>query len=157
MTGICCIIFPKVFFCYLETFFTIQSLGVILCRKLWLIIIFWLMIWLVLLRKSSKKNIWNFPDLVGGWVWKSPFSRFKKIKNMLSKCIKMPKYSFKRNLFFAIWGGVSDWFWPTHHPTHLTCITVAAPRIVSAALSIVLAAPLCQPYRKFLIFFLTLP
>ena len=118
MTGICCIIFPKVFFCYLETFFTIQSLGVILCRKLWLVIIFWLMIWLVLLRKSSKKNIWNFPDLVGGWVWKSSFSRFKKIKNMLSKCIKMPKYSFKRYLFFAIWGGVTDWVWPTHHTSH---------------------------------------
>ena len=59
---------------------------------------------------------------------------------MLSKCIKMPKYSFKRNLFFAIWGGVSDWFWPTHHPTHLTCITVAAPRIVLAAPSIMSAA-----------------
>ena len=34
----------------------------------------------------------------------------------------MPKYSFKRNLFFAIWG-VHDWFWPPH----LTCITSATP------------------------------
>ena len=44
----------------------------------------------------KKKKIWNFPDLVGGWVWKSPFSRFKKEKNAL-KSIKMPKYSFKNN------------------------------------------------------------
>ena len=55
-----------------------------------------------IVKEEFKKNIWNFPDLVGGWVWKSSFSRLKKIKNMLSKCIKMLKYSFKRNLFFAI-------------------------------------------------------
>ena len=49
---------------------------------------------------------------------------------MLSKCIKMPKYSFKRYLFFAIWGGhlLSLAYLP-----HLTCITSAAPCIVSAA------------------------
>ena len=29
------------------------------------------------------------------------------LENMLSKCIKMPKYSFKRNSFFAIQGGVT--------------------------------------------------
>ena len=29
---------------------------------------------------------------------------------MLSKCIKMPKYSFKINLFFSIWGrGLTLW------------------------------------------------
>ena len=28
--------------------------------------------------EGFKKKIWNFPDLVGWWVWKSPFSRFKK-------------------------------------------------------------------------------
>ena len=33
------------------------------------------------------------------------FPDLKKYKNMLSKCIKLPKYSFKRYLFFAIWGG----------------------------------------------------
>ena len=56
---------------------------------------------------------------------------------MLSKCIKMPKYSFKRNLFFAIWGGVYDWFWPTHHTSHAVHwphhdIVLAAPRVMSA-------------------------
>ena len=35
-----------------------------------------------IVKEEFKKNIWNFPDLVGGWVWKSPFSRFKK-KNAL--------------------------------------------------------------------------
>ena len=44
---------------------------------------------------------------------------------MLSKCIKMPKYSFKRNLFFAIWGG--PWL-ILAYPPHLTCITSAAPQ-----------------------------
>ena len=29
--------------------------------------------------KDSKKNR-NYLDLLGVWVWKSPFSRFKKIK-----------------------------------------------------------------------------
>ena len=75
---------------------------------------------------------------MGGWVWKSPFSRFKKIKKMLSKCIKMPKYSFKRNLFFAIWGG--HWL-SLAYPPHLTCITLATPRIVSATSRILLASP----------------
>ena len=28
--------------------------------------------------KGRVKKIWNFRDLVGGWVRKSPFSRFKK-------------------------------------------------------------------------------
>ena len=39
----------------------------------------------LVLGKGSikKKKIWNFPDLVGGWVWKSPFSRSKKIKKYL--------------------------------------------------------------------------
>ena len=69
---------------------------------------------------------------------------------MLSKCIKMPKYSFKRNLFFAIWGG--QWL-ILAYPPNLTCITIAAPRIVLATLSIMSAAQhilsaaraLCQP------------
>ena len=73
---------------------------------------------------------------------------------MLSKCIKMPKYSFKRNLFFAIWGGVHDWFWPTRHTSHelrqphqyivlaVPCIMSATPRILSAV-----RHALCQPYR----------
>ena len=30
-------------------------------------------------RLQLKKKS-DFPDLLGGWVWKSPFSRFKKIK-----------------------------------------------------------------------------
>ena len=69
------------------------------------------------IREGFKKKIWNFPDLVGGWVWKFHSPDLKKWKYMLSKCIKMPKYSFKRNLFFAIWG-VSDRFWPTHYTSH---------------------------------------
>ena len=48
---------------------------------------------------------------------------------MLSKCIKMPKYSFKRNLFF-----VTDWVWPTHHTSH----AVRRPHHT-----------LCQPGRAF--------
>ena len=36
----------------------------------------------------KKKKIWNFPELVGGWVWKSPFSRFKKIKKYALKMHK---------------------------------------------------------------------
>ena len=95
------------------------------------------------IREGFTKKIWNFPDLVGGWVWKSPFSRFKKIKNMFSKCIKMPKYSFKRNLFFAIWGGVSDWFWPTHHPP-----TSHALRLPHHALCWPHQAS-CQPHSTF--------
>ena len=56
----------------------------------------------------------------------------------------MPKYSFKRNLFFAIWG-VHDWFWPTHHTSHALRqphhgIMLAAPHIMSAAPHILLAA-----------------
>ena len=39
-------------------------------------------------RVQLKKKIWNFPDLVGGWVWKSPFSRFKKIKKYALKMHK---------------------------------------------------------------------
>ena len=61
---------------------------------------------------------------------------------MLSKCIKMPKYSFKRNLFFAIWGG--QWL-ILAYPPHLTCIMVPAPRIVLAmpAAEHILSAALC--------------
>ena len=29
-------------------------------------------------KGSIKKIIWNFPDLVDGWIWKSPFSDLKK-------------------------------------------------------------------------------
>ena len=50
----------------------------------------------------------------------------------------MPKYSFKRNLYFAIWGGVTLIL--TYQP-HLTCIMLAAPCIMSAAPCIVLVAP----------------
>ena len=39
-------------------------------------------------QKKKKKKIWNFPDLVGGWVWKSQFSRFKKIKKYALKMHK---------------------------------------------------------------------
>ena len=35
---------------------------------------------LILGNGSKTKKIWNVPDLVVGWVWKSPFSRFKVIK-----------------------------------------------------------------------------
>ena len=48
---------------------------------------------------------------------------------MLSKCIKMPKYSFRRNLFFChkcLWLILV-------YPPHLTCITSATPRIMLAA------------------------
>ena len=58
---------------------------------------------------------------------------------MLSKCIKMPKYSFKRNLFFAIWGG-GHWL-SLAYPPHLTCITLATPCIVSATSRILSASP----------------
>ena len=57
---------------------------------------------------------------------------------MLSKCIKLPKDSFKRNLFFAIQGGVTLIL---AYPPHLTCIMSAAPPIMSAALRIVSAPP----------------
>ena len=66
---------------------------------------FWMRLKCVRLGKGSiKKRKLEFSRFSGWGVWKSPFSRFKKLKNMLLKCIKMPKYSFKRNLFFAIWG-----------------------------------------------------
>ena len=39
-------------------------------------------------KGSIKKKIWNFPDLVGGWVRKSPLSRFKKIKKYALKMHK---------------------------------------------------------------------
>ena len=48
----------------------------------------------------------------------------------------MPKYSFKRNLFFALFGG---WLILAYSP-HLTFIMSATPRIVSAAQRILLAA-----------------
>ena len=49
----------------------------------------------------------------------------------------MPKYAFKRNLFFAIWGGH---LLSLAYPPHLTCITSATPCIVSAALCILSAS-----------------
>ena len=33
-------------------------------------------------KVQLKKKFWKVPDLVGGWVWKSPFSKFKKIKKV---------------------------------------------------------------------------
>ena len=36
-------------------------------------------------RVQLKKKILNFADLVGGWVWKNAFSRFKKNKKICSK------------------------------------------------------------------------
>ena len=51
-------------------------------------------------QKIIKKKFGIFQTLVGGWVWKRSFS--KKKKNRVSKCIKLPKYSFKSNLFFSI-------------------------------------------------------
>ena len=49
----------------------------------------------------SKKNL-EFSRFSGRVGLKNSIFQIKK--NMLSKCIKMPKYSFKINLFFFIWG-----------------------------------------------------
>ena len=57
---------------------------------------------------------------------------------MLSKCIKMPKYSFI-HIYFLPYGGCPSLIL-AYHP-HLTCITLATPRIVLAAPCIVSAAP----------------
>ena len=57
---------------------------------------------------------------------------------MLSKCIKMPKYSFKRNLFFAIWGGpwlILAWHHVGRTTHHVGCTT----HFVSCALHIMSA------------------
>ena len=46
---------------------------------------------LLLTYKSSKGRVQSkffFPDLVGGWVWKSPFSRLKKNKKYAHKMHK---------------------------------------------------------------------
>ena len=84
------------------------------------------------------------------WIFKkSLFSRFKKIKNMLSKCIKMPEYSFKSNLFFPKKGRGSMTLILAYlpHPTlpcHMSatpCIMVVASHIVSAAPFIISPAP----------------
>ena len=55
----------------------------------------------ILREALNKKKIWNFPDLVGGWVWKSPLSRVKR--KYALKVIKMSKYSFKSNFMVAPW------------------------------------------------------
>ena len=50
---------------------------------------------------SFQKNL-EFSRFSGRVGLKNSIFQIKK--NMLSKCIKMPKYSFKINLFFFIWG-----------------------------------------------------
>ena len=53
-------------------------------------------------KKKKKGGI--FCTLVGWVGLKKSFSAKKKKKNMVSKCIKSPKYSFKSNLFFSYGG-----------------------------------------------------
>ena len=52
---------------------------------------------------KKKKKCGIFRTLVGWVGLKKSFSAKKK-KNMVSKCIKSPKYSFKSNLFFSYGG-----------------------------------------------------
>ena len=58
-------------------------------------------------KGSIKKKILNFPDLVGGWVRKSPFSRFEKNKKY---ALKMPKYLFENNLYSTWEGPTLEYF-----------------------------------------------
>ena len=58
-------------------------------------------------KGSKKKKNLEFSRF-SGWVGLK--NSIFQIKKMLSKCIKMPKYSFKINLFFSIWGrGLTLW------------------------------------------------
>ena len=53
------------------------------------------------LREGFKKKYGIFHTLVG---WVGLKKSFSAKKNMVSKCIKSPKYSFKSNLFFSYGG-----------------------------------------------------
>ena len=59
------------------------------------------------IREGFKKKV---RTLVG---WVGLKKSFSAKKNMVSKCIKSPKYSFKSNLFFSYGGGVwhLEYFW----------------------------------------------
>ena len=48
--------------------------------------------------KIKNKKVWNFPYFsgVGGFE--------KVIFHKNKKCLKLPEYSFKSNLFFPVWG-----------------------------------------------------
>ena len=54
--------------------------------------------------KGFKKKLWNFPYFGGVCGFENVI--FHKKHNMLSKCIKSPKCSFKSNLFFSYGGRV---------------------------------------------------
>ena len=54
---------------------------------------------------KKKKKCGIFRTLVG---WVGLKKSFSAKKNMVSKCIKSPKYSFRINLFFSYWG---VWHW----------------------------------------------
>ena len=55
-----------------------------------------------LIREGFKKKVRNFPHFNGVGGFEKVI--FRKKKNMVSKCIKSPKYSFKSNLFFSYGG-----------------------------------------------------
>ena len=59
----------------------------------------------------KKKKVWNFPHFIGGRGQCSG-SVISTPKIWVSKWIKSPKYSFRRNVFFPHWGvWHSEYFW----------------------------------------------
>jgi len=64
-------------------------------------------------RVQKQKKIWNFPDLVGGWVWKSPFSRFEKIKKCSQNALKCLNIHLKETYFCHVGVSVTDSGLPT--------------------------------------------